>query len=82
MQPVAEHRHRVRERREPEVAVERPGKTLWIAARRGQLALSLARGFDRPVAIRMALEMQVAFPSVAGRLDTQAACRESLAAGV
>jgi len=71
VQAVAQHRHRVGERRKTEVAVERFAKVAGIATRRGQVEVAFAVDRGGPLAAGVALQSEPALPALADSRDVQ-----------
>jgi hypothetical protein len=71
VQAVAQHRHRVGERRETEVAVERLAKVEGTATRGGQVEFAVAVELGGPFAAGVALQPEPALPALADSRDAQ-----------
>jgi len=56
--------HRVRQRRQAEIAIERVSERRGVAPARRQIDLALLAGGDRPDAVGVAAEVQLAAPAL------------------
>ena len=68
---MAANRHHVRHRGEPEVTIERPGKTLGIAAGGRKIELPILADADAPRTALIPAKIKLAAPAftAAGRLE-------------